>query len=57
MRVKRLFDLVFGLIGLIMTGPVLAIIAVLILSANGRPVLFRHHSSKKSAAEGNAAPG
>ena len=39
---KRLFDVSFALLGLVLLSPLFALIAVGILLDNGRPILFRH---------------
>ena len=39
--VKRLFDIVFSIAALVVTGPVLAVIAVLIWAGDRGPILFR----------------
>lgn len=38
---KRLFDIVFGAIGLLLTLPLFLVIAVLVLVTDGKPVFFR----------------
>ncbi|MBM0204176.1 sugar transferase [Micromonospora sp. STR1s_5] len=39
---KRSFDLAFGVTALVFLGVLMAVIALMILLADGRPVLFRH---------------
>jgi lipopolysaccharide/colanic/teichoic acid biosynthesis glycosyltransferase len=38
---KRIFDLLISSLGLILTSPLLAVLAVLVRSAHGQPVIFR----------------
>jgi exopolysaccharide biosynthesis polyprenyl glycosylphosphotransferase len=39
--VKRIFDIVAALLALIIIGPLILVIALLLLTTNGRPVIFR----------------
>lgn len=48
---KRVFDIVLSLLGLVVFAPVLALISILILALNGRPVLFQQ---KRVGFKGNA---
>jgi len=41
MVVKRLFDIVFSIIGLLILSPVLLIIYIFIFFESGRPVIFK----------------
>ncbi len=41
LMVKRMFDVVTSVLGLVLTSPVLAIIAAVIYLEDGRPILFR----------------
>lgn len=40
-RIKRAIDIMFGLIGLVISAPVMIIVAILIRMIMGRPILFR----------------
>jgi lipopolysaccharide/colanic/teichoic acid biosynthesis glycosyltransferase len=40
--IKRLFDIIVSLTGIILLSPLMGILAILVWTGDGRPVLFRH---------------